>query len=84
MPKLQVIVKQGSVNPCRGVHNQHLLNRQAMLLHRVEDTARAVDGVELLVDVTVDLRDEHHAHRVDCHEQHRFHRDTDNRPERGS
>jgi len=29
MPKLQVIVKQGSVNPCRGVHDQHLLDRGA-------------------------------------------------------
>ena len=50
MPKLQVIVKQGSVNPCQGVHDQHLLDREAMLLHRVEDTHHAVDGVELLVE----------------------------------
>jgi hypothetical protein len=66
MPKLQVIVKQGSVNPCQGVHDQHLLDREAMLLHRVEDTHSAVGGVELLLDVAVDLRDEHDAHRVDC------------------
>jgi hypothetical protein len=61
MPKLQVTVKHSSVNACRGVHDQHLLDREAMPLHRVENPHRAVGGVELLVDVAVDLRDEHDA-----------------------
>ena len=76
MPKLQVTVKHSSVNPCRGVRDQHLEDREAMPLHHTENPHRAVGGVELLVDVAVDLRDEHDAHRVDCHEQHRLHRDT--------
>jgi hypothetical protein len=45
------------------------LDREAALLHRAENTHRAVDGVELLVDVAGDLRDEPDTQKVDCHEQ---------------